>query len=116
LTSHSRKPSPALGGNNCRVNNLTGLAGTDEFTVQATGLEDLAGNALLLISSHEHAEQLRRRPEFLVLESFEEPALRRRKAPVALLVLGAVVLLAALDVMPIVVAALLGCMALILTR
>jgi len=75
-----------------------------------------AGDALLLISSQEHAEELRRRPEFLVLESFEEPALRRRKAPVALLVLGAVVLLSALEVMPIVVAALLGCMALILTR
>jgi di/tricarboxylate transporter len=75
-----------------------------------------AGDALLVISSREHANQLRGKPEFLVLDRFEEPALRRRKAPVALLILAGVVALAAVNVMPIVVAALLGCMALVLTR
>jgi di/tricarboxylate transporter len=75
-----------------------------------------AGDALLLISSRERAVQLRGQPEFLVLDRFEEPALRARKAPVALLILGSVVAVAALNIMPIVVAALLGCMALVLTR
>lgn len=75
-----------------------------------------AGDALLLISAREDAARLRANPNFLVLDRVEETALRRRKAPVALLVLAAVVAVAALNIMPIVVAALLGCMALILTR
>jgi di/tricarboxylate transporter len=75
-----------------------------------------AGDALLVISSREHATLLRGLPEFLVLDRFEEPALRSRKAPVALLILGLVVAVAALNLVPIVVAALLGCIALVLTR
>jgi len=75
-----------------------------------------AGDALLLISAREETARLRANPGLLVLDRVEEPALRRRKVPIALLVLGAVVAVAALNVMPIVVAALLGCMALVLTR
>ncbi|MBM3858234.1 MAG: SLC13 family permease [Verrucomicrobia bacterium] len=75
-----------------------------------------AGDVLLLISAREQAPRFRGNPNFLVLDRVEEPSLRRRKAPVALLILATVVALAALNLMPIVVAALLGCMALVLTR
>jgi len=74
------------------------------------------GDALLVISSREDAARLRGTQDFLVLDRFEEPSLRRRKAPIALGILAGVVALAALNIMPIVVAALLGCMALVLTR
>ncbi len=75
-----------------------------------------AGDALLVISGRDEAARLRGNPDFLVLDRVEEPALRRGKAPVALAILAVVVAVAALQLMPIMVAALLGCVALVLTR
>ena len=51
-----------------------------------------------------------------MLDRLKEPALRRRKATVALVILAGVVAAAALNVMPVMVATLLGCRALALTR
>jgi len=75
-----------------------------------------AGDALLVISPRDEAARWRNDANFLVLDRVEEPALRRRKAPVALAILAGVVAAASLNVMPVMVAALLGCMALVLTR
>jgi di/tricarboxylate transporter len=75
-----------------------------------------AGDALLVIGGREETNRLRGNTNFLVLDRVEEPSFRRHKAPVALAILAGVVAVAALNVMPVMVAALLGCMALVLTR
>jgi di/tricarboxylate transporter len=74
------------------------------------------GDALLLLGPKEDLARLRADPNFLVLEQVEEPALRRRKIPVAVAVIAAVVALAAFNVMPILVSSIVGCIALVVTR
>ncbi len=74
------------------------------------------GDALLLLGPAEELARLRADPDFLVLEHVEEPSLRRAKIPIALAIIMAVVTLAAFDVMPILVSAILGCIALVVTR
>jgi len=74
------------------------------------------GDALLLLGPKEELARLRNDPSFLVLEQVEEPALRWKKIPVAVAVIAAVVILALLDVMPILVAAIVGCIALVVSR
>ena len=53
---------------------------------------------------------------FMVLEPRRDIVLDRKKAPVALGIVGLVVTLAALNVLPIVATALLGCVAMVVTR
>lgn len=74
------------------------------------------GDALLIQAPEAQVRQLHDDQDLIVLEAVEEPSLRRRKAPVVLAVIALVVGLAALDVLPILVTALLGCVALVLTR
>lgn len=74
------------------------------------------GDALLLLGSKEDIARLRGDPSFLVLEQVEETSLRRRKIPIAVGVIAIVVALAAFNVMPILVSAILGCIALVVTR
>ncbi len=74
------------------------------------------GDALLLLGPKEDLARLRGDPNLLLLEQVEEPALRREKIPVAAGIIAAVVALAAFNVMPILVAAILGCIALVVTR
>lgn len=74
------------------------------------------GDALLLLGPKEDLARLRSDPDVLLLEQVEEPALRREKIPVAAGITAAVVALAAFNVMPILVAAILGCIALVVTR
>lgn len=74
------------------------------------------GDALLLLGPKEELARLRADPNFLLLEQVAEPALRRGKIPLALGIIGAVVALAAFNVMPILVSSICGCIALVVTR
>jgi di/tricarboxylate transporter len=81
--------------------------GLDEMQLQA-------GDVLLVQSTPENLRELKQAPDFLVLDgSFQLPS--TRKAPLALLTMLTVIALAAFKVLPIEIAALLGCTALILT-
>lgn len=79
------------------------------------------GDALLLLGPKPDIARLRADPNVIVLEPIDEPSLRLRRRPVALLIVALVVALAALPVwqgkpLPILVTALLGALALVLTR
>lgn len=74
------------------------------------------GDALLLLGPKDDLARLRGDPNFLVLDTVEEPALRRGKIPWAVGIIAAVVTLAAFDVMPILVSSIIGCIALVATR
>ncbi|HQP94414.1 MAG TPA: SLC13 family permease, partial [Thermoanaerobaculia bacterium] len=74
------------------------------------------GDTLLIQAPRAELERLRTDEAFIVLEGWEDGPGRRHKAPLALLILGTVVGLAAFDLMPILAAALLGVLALVLTR
>ena len=74
------------------------------------------GDALLLYGSREKLMLLGREPDFLVLtEKVQEPPLFR-KAPVALLIMGIVLLAVILNWLPIAIAAVLGTVLMVLTR
>lgn len=74
-----------------------------------------AGDVLLVQSTPENLRELKQAPDFLVLDgSFQLPS--TRKAPLALAIMLTVVAMAAFKVLPIEIAAVLGCGALILTR
>ncbi|RPH98516.1 MAG: SLC13 family permease, partial [Lysobacterales bacterium] len=85
---------------------------------KAPGLDEVqlqAGDVLLVQSTPENLRELKQVPDFLVLDgSFQLPS--TRKAPLALAIMLGVVALTAFKVLPIEVAAVLGCCALILTR
>ena len=74
------------------------------------------GDALLLLGPRNEIARLRKDDNFVVLEARGDVTLDRRKAPLALGIVALVVVLAALKVLPIVATALLGCVALVLTR
>jgi di/tricarboxylate transporter len=73
------------------------------------------GDALLIQAHEEQIRALRSDADFIVLDEVPGVTLRH-KAPLVLGILAAVVGLAALNVMPILVTALLGCLAMVLTR
>ena len=74
------------------------------------------GDALLLLGPREEIARLRSDPGFLMLDRIDEPALRRSKIPLALGIFAAVVILAALNVVPILASAIFGCVAMVATR
>jgi len=74
------------------------------------------GDALLLLGPREEIARLRGDPGFLMLDRIDEPALRRSKIPLALGIFALVVILAALNVVPILASAIFGCVALVATR
>ena len=73
------------------------------------------GDALLIQAHEAEIRALRRNSDFIVLNEVPGAPLRR-KAPLVIAILVAVVGLAAFDVFPILVTALLGCVALLVTR
>jgi di/tricarboxylate transporter len=73
------------------------------------------GDALLIQAHEEQIKALRADENFIVLDEVPLVALKH-KAPLVLGILAAVVGLAAFNVLPILVTALLGCLALVLTR
>ncbi|MDW8344777.1 MAG: SLC13 family permease [Verrucomicrobiae bacterium] len=79
------------------------------------------GDALLLMGSKTDVARLRADPNVIVLEPVDEPSLRHHRRPVAVLIVCLVVALATLPVwqgkpLPILVTALLGAVALVLSR
>lgn len=74
------------------------------------------GDALLLLGPREEIVRLRNDPGFLMLDRIAEPALRRSKVPIAIGIFALVVLLAALNIVPILASAIFGCVALVATR
>lgn len=74
------------------------------------------GDALLLLGPRDEIARLRNDPGFLMLDRVEEPSLRRSKIPLALGIFAAVVVLAALNIVPILASAIFGCVALVATR
>jgi di/tricarboxylate transporter len=83
-----------------------------------SNLRDMAlkfGDALLLYGPREKLRLLGREPDFLVLsEEAQEPP-RLRKAPVALLIMGFVLLTVIMDWLPIAIAAVLGTVLMVLS-
>ncbi|MFZ2644582.1 MAG: SLC13 family permease [Verrucomicrobiia bacterium] len=74
------------------------------------------GDALLLMGPKADIAKLRGDENFVMLQELEEPSLRRHKVPLALLIIALVVGLAALKIMPIMITAILGSIAMVLTR
>ncbi|MCL4179017.1 MAG: anion permease, partial [Verrucomicrobia bacterium] len=74
------------------------------------------GDALLLLGPKPEIARLREDDNFVVLDPRRDVVLDRRRGPVALGIVGLVVALAALKVLPIVATAILGCVAMVLTR
>jgi di/tricarboxylate transporter len=96
---------------------VVGLRSREPVRVERLATARLGpGDALLLLGPNEEVARLRGDPEFLVLDRVEEPALRRTKVPLALGIFAIVVALAATGVVPILPAALSGCIALVATR
>jgi di/tricarboxylate transporter len=73
------------------------------------------GDALLLLVERDHMSELRRNPELIVLERGERLRSPRR-ARIALIIMALVILLATFKILPMVMAALLGVMAMLFTR
>jgi di/tricarboxylate transporter len=84
---------------------------------KSPGLDEVklrAGDVLLVQSTPENLRELKQTPEFLVLDgSIQLPS--TRKAPLALVIMLGVVMLAAFNILPIEISAVLGFCALILT-
>jgi len=74
------------------------------------------GDVLLVQGAVEDIDRLRRDSDFIVMREFEAGSLRKGRAPVALAIISAVVILAALGIMPILVSSVLGCIAMLLTK
>ncbi|MCP5117443.1 MAG: SLC13 family permease, partial [bacterium] len=73
------------------------------------------GDALLIQAHEDQIRALRNDPAFIVLDELPGVALRH-KAPLVFAILASVVGLAAFNVLPILVTAILGCLAMVLTR
>ncbi|MBS0662914.1 MAG: SLC13 family permease [Verrucomicrobia bacterium] len=96
---------------------VVGLRSREPVRVERLATARLGpGDAMLLLGPNEEIDRLRGDPEFLVLDRVAEPALRRTKVPLALAIFVSVVALAAMGVVPILPAALSGCIALVATR
>ncbi|MGM0442110.1 MAG: SLC13 family permease [Elusimicrobiota bacterium] len=67
-----------------------------------------SGDVLLILATETTLNRLRANRNFIVEEKIEPSEYRRAKTPIALGILGAVILLAALDIVPIVISALGG--------
>lgn len=74
------------------------------------------GDALLLLLRQNDLPRLRASDDLVVLAEVEAPSLRSGRALLALGIIGLVVLLAALNIVPILVSAILGALAMVLTR
>lgn len=73
-----------------------------------------AGDSLLVQGALDEIDELRKDENFIVLEEVKEGLLRKRKAPLALAIITGVVLLAALEIMPIVTSSIVGCVLMLL--
>ncbi len=98
---------------------LSVLAIWREGRAYRSDLRDMAlrfGDALLLYGPRERLRVLGEEPDFLVLTEAAQEAPRLNKAPIALLIMAAVLTPVVLDLLPIAIAALAGVVLMILTR
>jgi di/tricarboxylate transporter len=98
---------------------LSVLAIWREGRAYRSNLRDMAlrfGDALLLYGARERLRMLGEEPDFLVLTEAAQEAPRLNKAPLALLIMAAVLAPVILDWLPIAIAALAGVVLMILTR
>ncbi len=75
-----------------------------------------AGDILLLQTNRAGAQKLRRDDNFLVLNESDYDSRTRKKTPLVLGIIALVIALPALNIIPILVSAILGCLAMVLTR
>jgi len=118
-------PRTTLAGKNLRhihfreKYGLSVLAIWREGRAYRSDLRDIAlrfGDALLLYGPREQLRVLGLEPDFLVLTEAAQEAPRLNKAPLALLIMAAVLAPVILDLLPIAIAALAGVVLMILTR
>ena len=118
-------PESRLIGKTCRFLNLYEDFGASVFALQRKGrhlqkeLADIAletGDILLVQAPLDALDRLRHSSAFILLEGVHEEVVERRKAPIALAVIGMIVTLAALNVFPISILSLAGVGLVILTR
>jgi di/tricarboxylate transporter len=98
---------------------LSVLAIWREGRAYRSNLRDMAlrfGDALLLYGRRERLRMLGQEPDFLVLTEAIQEAPRINKAPLALLIMAAVLTPVILDVLPIAIAAVAGVVLMVLTR
>ncbi len=98
---------------------LSVLAIWREGRAYRSDLRDMAlrfGDALLLYGPRERLRMLGAEPDFLVLTEAAQEAPRLNKAPIAVLIMAAVLTPVILDVLPIAIAAVAGIVLMILTR
>jgi di/tricarboxylate transporter len=98
---------------------LSVLAIWREGRAYRSNLRDMAlrfGDALLLYGPRERLRVLGEEPDFLVLTEAAQEAPRLSKAPIALLIMAAVLTPVILDWLPIVIAAVAGVVLMVLTR
>jgi di/tricarboxylate transporter len=97
---------------------LSVLAVWREGQAYRSNLRDMAlrfGDALLLYGRRERLRMLGEEPDFLVLTESAQEAPRIKKAPIALLIMAAVLIPVILDVLPIAIAAIAGIVLMVLT-
>ena len=74
-----------------------------------------AGDTLLIQGRRDFVEKLAADPSFLMLQEVQLPQVRKQKAPIALVIVALAIGLAAFEVLPILVSAIAGCLAMILS-
>ncbi|MEZ5872622.1 MAG: SLC13 family permease [Nitratireductor sp.] len=115
----SRYASRTLQGAGIRANEGVQVLGLQRKShMQRSGLADIRlepGDTILVGGRPEDVSRLRASRDLLLLEASKVLVPMRRKAPVALAIFAAVVALAALEVLPIMVTALVGALAMIVT-
>jgi len=75
-----------------------------------------AGDALLIEVKRDHLNQLKQHPAFVIVSEIGLPEFRKDKVVPAVLIIVGVVATAALNILPIVSSALVGCVLLVLTK
>jgi di/tricarboxylate transporter len=78
-------------------------------------IEIKAGDTLLIQAIEENIDRLSQNPDFILSRSPRRPKYRTSKIPIAIGVIASVVALAALDILPLVVSALAGVVAMVVT-
>lgn len=74
------------------------------------------GDILLMLAPREELPSLRRNPNLVVVTERDDETASRKRAPLALLIMVAVIVSSGLGLMPIVISALIGCVALVVTQ
>jgi di/tricarboxylate transporter len=86
------------------------------FHTDFINLDLKAGDALLLEVRKENLEDLKRDPDFVLVSGVDLPKYRKSKIIPALLIVAGVIVTATLNIMPIMISAIIGCILLVFTK